>query len=543
MTGVNDQTPGQRLAALIKAALHKKSLRSEAAARSAMEKGLQRISGRTLRAYASGKHKRIDVTTVEFFARLFDELPNLWLEEVFRESSPSPPLLDERQIINEQTAFDQGDVVSIISSRPFLEDEDPAVADMVMENLREGVIYNYYYPASDSSAPLGDGAFDSFDRFRRHTFGSHPRERLRLFGFAVDSKRFPYFSPLHAIVVYHTKHQNRVYCLIEIAVSRANTLLRWYPLPEKSWDQVHAALKRAVDPVASFGERDYFELDAASNSLRQDYVNWFREENNVKRYSRLAEVVAHRDGRCSDTLKEMVTSTPTIPRSSKDTVRYLDIGCGSGSITAEIAKVLVRSGASAVVHGLDTSAAQIELARSATVMSRVTFDGVCQRFEDLKTNEPYDVITAVHSLYVVDLAYFRKIFELLRPGGVACIWIGTLKGNAVNSLSNAFDREMRGGQRRTYAEDICEIIDLSGMRRHATVDVKESKSRMKPLVHGNGQLTEVGEIVGAFCALTYCDLTADDRRFAADVLRSDELRDKDGTALISDVAIKIARAK
>ena len=94
----------------------------------------------------------------------------------------------------------------------------------------------------------------------------------------------------------------------------------------------------------------------------------------------------------------------------------LDIGCGSGAITAEIAK---HAGA---VHAIDISAGMIEAAKAKAVRSKaenITFEKATI-FDDRLNDQAFDVILAFNVLHHLDdtKRVILRTHELLKPGGI-----------------------------------------------------------------------------------------------------------------------------
>ena len=89
--------------------------------------------------------------------------------------------------------------------------------------------------------------------------------------------------------------------------------------------------------------------------------------------------------------------------------RILDLGCGTGHLTAEIAK------AGALVVGLDSSPTMIETARSA--YPQLTFVEADAR--NFTLDAPCDAVfsnAALHWIHDAD-AVARSVHQALKPGG------------------------------------------------------------------------------------------------------------------------------
>jgi hypothetical protein len=103
-------------------------------------------------------------------------------------------------MIRNQAQLQEGDEVTLISARAFLEAYDPELAEVVLRNLDRGVIYKYFFPAGMGN-PHGDEALESYQRFcREHVAVYRFSKPPLLFGYSVDPTRFRFFSGLHRII-------------------------------------------------------------------------------------------------------------------------------------------------------------------------------------------------------------------------------------------------------------------------------------------------------------------------------------------------------
>lgn len=115
----------------------------------------------------------------------------------------------------------------------------------------------------------------------------------------------------------------------------------------------------------------------------------------------------------------------------------------------------------------------------------------------------YDVILAIHSLYTVDLGHMSKLVLSLRPGGVMCIWHGTLENNVLNSLANTMDEFSGRGRCRNYAEEVDKFLSRAILRRDAAYSCTAFTRKIpNNLVNPDKTLTEQGISAVQFAALS-----------------------------------------
>lgn len=108
--------------------------------------------------------------------------------------------------------------------------------------------------------------------------------------------------------------------------------------------------------------------------------------------------------------------------------RVLDVGCGDGKVTAEIARALPRG----EITGVDSSAEMIRFARAAFPQSEISnlkFQIMDAR--ELHFSQPFEILFSNATLHWVDdhPAFLRGAAACLKPGGRLVVSCGG-KGNA-----------------------------------------------------------------------------------------------------------------
>jgi SAM-dependent methyltransferase len=505
-----DRQPRHILAELLKKALARKGWSPEVAAQEAVRQRLvDGMSARNIRKYLNAERSRINNDAISRFARLFRESEHEWLQH-FADFDTDLLFLTSKDIIAREAQLEAGDHVTLISSRAFLEASDHDVAQAVRENLERGLIYSYYFPKKDGS-PFGAAAAESYSNFRMQIMTKARLLRSpRIFGYSVDALRFRYFSALHTIVRFESPRPERCKTYAYIEVARAGrTEQLWYELPPSVWRDVDANLRQTRSEIAD-DEFEIYPRNPRLRTLAEDYKAWFKKEAAVQMYHQLRPLLGHAGETCVHEIRAELGRT----RFASEQCRYLDVGCGDGEITYQIAGFLARGGRPAEIIGLDVSRPQLDAARKIFEgQGEMAFEPREGPFETFKSKRNFDVITSIHSMYVIDEAYIRGLFKLLAPGGIACIWMASRENNVITDICNAVDSVLRPDQARNTAEDLYEFAVDAGL---STRFLRYERS-IGPLLY-RGDLTADGATLVDFCALRPLRSTDRARAAALDAL-------------------------
>jgi trans-aconitate 2-methyltransferase len=124
--------------------------------------------------------------------------------------------------------------------------------------------------------------------------------------------------------------------------------------------------------------------------------------------------------------------------------RILDVGCGDGKVTAELAGAVPRGS----VVGIDASSPMIQFARGAFKVPHLEFHVMDAR--EIRFETPFDLVFSNAALHWVDdhRAFLRGAAAVLRPGGRLIVSCGG-KGNA-HEVFTALRPEMRVKRWRAF---------------------------------------------------------------------------------------------
>ncbi len=108
-------------------------------------------------------------------------------------------------------------------------------------------------------------------------------------------------------------------------------------------------------------------------------------------------------------------------------MRVLDVGCGSGELTAHIAAVVSADAATGEVVGVEPDPSQLQAARRHATSGLTLVEGRAQDIAQL-VQGPFDVVLSVAVLQWVPFAdharILRSMSSLLRPGGALRLDLG-----------------------------------------------------------------------------------------------------------------------
>ena len=473
------------------------------------------LGSRNLYKYLNGETKTPPKKElIEYLAETCGEDTAYWTSKIFAEeetkfiAEEKTAFLSASEIISLQRSLDEGDLVTIVSSKQFLEASNQEIAQVVLENLDRGIQYQYIFPKPDSK-PFGDIAYRTFvqffnDKVTQRSFKGFPQ----IAGIAIDAKNFQFFSSLHSLVCILKSGPSRFKAFSYIEISKHGNSVEgcWYRIPDPVWQQVLSEVSIAQSPLKN-KDMKVVPLDSRLHTIRTVYVNWFKDERCARHYHNLRPTLGHAGEDC---VRQVISSLGR--QNFGEMIRYLDIGCGDGELTSEIAKHL-SSRAKVILTALDASEHQLSMAQQNILKCCSSTNLLHRSFEEyhkelfvpiaenpqstgLGGDAVFDVITAIHSMYVLDAAYVRSIYELLASGGVAMIWMASGNANVIAGLTSLLDSQLRPGQKRNTAEQCLSYAKLAGLNP----DASPFKRKIRDLI-SNGSLTEQGHALIKYCSL------------------------------------------
>ncbi len=145
----------------------------------------------------------------------------------------------------------------------------------------------------------------------------------------------------------------------------------------------------------------------------------------------------------------------------------LSVGCGDGSLDVRLGAELVRGAPGRPVRyvGIDPWPGSVELftgKMAALGADELSVDAYVASFGDFPTDETFDVVMFVHSMYYVTEVgpTLRAALELLRPGGE--LWVAIAPSAALNALVGVLAPPLEG-HRQWFSADVEQAFVVAGI--------------------------------------------------------------------------------
>jgi SAM-dependent methyltransferase len=129
---------------------------------------------------------------------------------------------------------------------------------------------------------------------------------------------------------------------------------------------------------------------------------------------------------------------------AKPSLSWLDVGCEDGENTAVAYEEFRKSDLRVSLTAIDTSH-QTDV--NKLLEYSAFLNGSEWAFEKFSTDIPrdvrFDIITSVHSWYLIDLSYLIDMYRILSEEGVAAFVLAPLESNIINQITCHVDRYIR----------------------------------------------------------------------------------------------------
>lgn len=407
-------------------------------------------------------------------------------------------------------SLEKGWIVSIVSSDGFLEAGNSELRSTMRSLAERGIVIQYFYPRSSLSIEDFrrlrteyrkelDG--EAFDRIKGYQVGT--RED-RFIGW---STRFLVLSRLVESGGAEIETVQDVYVYVWSGPSSASSAVG--STPTNLWVRLNSVAAKIYYTDLWKNAEDIPNIGIYVNDLESNLQNAYRFNfagaAGADTYRSVQSYISA-ESHVTDFLNSEIQHhvKKTIPHEDGNYLdnifRYLDIGAGDGRFTMVIDKQLQQW-----EYNVQTVAVEPSPKTHSILSDDLIHYPIC--FEDFFVPTfGYDLITSIHSFYLIDTSYLSKVYELLKRHGLFAAIISPREKNIINSFCQVIDTHLINRQNirlnnqqyfdenrlRNYGEDIYDEALKIFSENHVTKRViKNSTIKYDTLFKGDGSEFEL----------------------------------------------------
>lgn len=458
---------------------------------------------------------------------LLASLLRVTAEDIGHWETPAKIYYTQEEIEDIYKNLGPGHVVAIVSADGFKEANDAELFSAMLQLLEKGVEARYYYPKTDGNASVRDYA-----KLREHYLENQPA-KLPLYGHQVSPDGQHLFGWNSRFIVVSCRSKDgkavtieHVFQYLTISARRTNGDSYpeevWVRFEEEAALSYAKLLRRWAEPVEGVG----IYRNRLASQVQVSYRQQMGSGEQLKRYRALRAAIG-----TSSALTHVLDDALSLWKNQRRhagefaLVRVLDIGSGDGDVLEELIKrlhtefvkptdmqdasVLWRPKGALHVTTVEPAILLPEkladiLRDKATVRSDTTFE------EYKSKSGGFDLIFSVHSFYLIDPSYLRKVYDLLHDDGMAVIMIAPLASNILNTICFVVDQALMarnlakhtgGGYSekviykdplRLYGEDVEEVVHRYFSEKAVTLRKVAQPLSLVDFVSKNGRLAKLG---------------------------------------------------
>jgi hypothetical protein len=425
-------------------------------------------------------------------------------------------VLDGDDMRKKYEKFDASSFVLVFSMDGYLEAGNRYFREIVFGAVKRGLEIFYLFPDSE----VARQSREHYEQLAELAL----KDRLRLHGHFVDASNTYIATRAARFVLAGKKADDNTRLVDAIYVYLHSKQDYWIELDLKDHQDFITELQAAIDPIPYLPIPVWKKKWHLPPFVQERYQTSFTRDS--KTYSRLRQIVRTEEsalriaGHAVDHFDKIRFDR------ENDVVHWLDIGCEDGDNTAVIFDYLQKHHFNIALTAIDTSLQ----GKSSPALKYATFlHGRKWTFEHLSTALPrhqkFDLITSLHSWYVIDPIYLVEAYRRLSTHGNLIVTMGPYGpdeghgGNFINLATGAIDaliakeaglepdddvyrhKAVRSDPYRNYAEDILTACGhFFGNQNEDFIVEIEDRSVPAGLFLGDTNLTDAGRAISSFFA-------------------------------------------
>jgi hypothetical protein len=420
-------------------------------------------------------------------------------------------IFDARHIEHVYATINPKRFVWIFSADGFLEAEQERFLNIVSSAVERGIEIFYFFPQVDK-AHVSQRAFARILEHFIKIQGENIKEKIK--GFFISSEGgFLYAHSSRFVVIGTLDNSTRVFNRVMLFLRSVGG--HWIEMPDLLREEFLAEMKRVIDPIEHRPIEIWHDKWRLPTLIQDHYRRAFtkgREDyGNIRDLVQTQKAVSQLASRISTILFQSMTTR------RKPCIEWLDIGCEDGD-NAEVAFNTFRD------RGLNVSLTALETSHQteyADILKYSVFlngpEWSLESFVKKAGNDyRYDIITSIHSWYVIDPIYLINLYRLLQDEGVMAFIIAPFSGNIINQITSVVDSFIRKELKskdtaypmkvaqtdpyRNFAEDIREACWTFFGKHGTQIHIRKPHIRTEQFMLPNGQLTPTAKAVTDFFA-------------------------------------------
>ncbi len=355
--------------------------------------------------------------------------------------------------------------VAVISGDGFLELTDQVFFDDICNYIRAGIEFKYYY--ADTELESSVDKFRQLYRKFEKQFGQDGKEMMRISGFKISREPSLFFGWKSRYILFcrreattkrtHIEHGfNFLECAKwdESEGKQVDVSRLWIRMKDEDSFRYMSGLIEYAEPIKNLA--CYFAV-RFDKRLLDEYRRVFSRDPGCEVYQEVVEALRS-DDIVGDALE---TAFGSRFEPGHKQFEFLDVGFGDGRVTWAAIDRLTEIGGGPIRTTLLDSAGAPKKRRHAKMQNWQAINAPFEDWNDCAPNT-FDLILACHSLYLIDPSYLDKVYDLLKPDGVALIIHAPRENNFINFVTDNLDRMSAGAafakarihRGRLYAEEL-----------------------------------------------------------------------------------------